>query len=76
MLEAGGVAVMGTDWPVSWIDPWIGFEAMVTRENPMGEHEGRFYGEPITLEQAIQVMTINGAWSMGIDDQAGSLSVG
>jgi predicted amidohydrolase YtcJ len=76
VIEAGGVAVMGTDWPVSWIDPWIGFEAMVTRENPMGENEGRFYGEPITLEQAIQVMTINGAWSMGIDEQAGSIRVG
>ncbi|WP_044874535.1 amidohydrolase [Pseudomonas sp. LFM046] len=76
VLEHGGVAVMGTDWPVSSINPWIGFEAMVTRENPYGEEEGRFYGNPISLEQAIRVMTLNGAWCMGIEDKAGSIEVG
>lgn len=76
VVEHGGVAVMGTDWPVSSINPWIGFEAMVTRENPFGEEEGRFYGNPISLEQAIRVMTLNGAWCMGIEDKAGSIEVG
>ncbi|MBN8413372.1 amidohydrolase [Halomonas denitrificans] len=76
VLDAGGVAVMGTDWPVSSLDPWIGFEAMVTRENPWEETDASFYGEPISLEQAIRVMTINGAWAMGIEHQAGSISVG
>lgn len=76
VLEAGGVAVMGTDWPVSSINPWIGFEAMITRENPFGGEEGSFYGNPISLEQAIRVMTINGAWCMGIEAQAGSIEVG
>ncbi|WP_338027511.1 amidohydrolase family protein [Colwellia maritima] len=28
------------------------------------------------MEQALRVMTINGAWSMGIDDKAGSIEVG
>ncbi|WP_375738582.1 amidohydrolase [Pseudomonas boanensis] len=76
VLDAGGVAVMGTDWPVSSINPWIGFEAMITRENPFGEEEGSFYGNPISLEQAIRVMTLNGAWCMGIEDKAGSIEVG
>ncbi|MEH6484814.1 MULTISPECIES: amidohydrolase [Pseudomonas] len=76
VLDAGGVAVMGTDWPVSSINPWIGFEAMITRENPFGSEEGSFYGNPITLEQAIRVMTINGAWCMGMEDKAGSIEVG
>jgi hypothetical protein len=76
VLDAGGVAVVGTDWPVSSINPWIGFEAMVTRENPFAEEEGSFYGKPISLEQAIRVMTLNGAWCMGIEDKAGSIEVG
>lgn len=76
VLDAGGVAVMGTDWPVSSFDPWIGFEAMVTRKSPFSVNGKAFYGEPISLEQAIEVMTINGAWSMGIEDKAGSLEVG
>lgn len=75
VVEAGGNAVMGTDWPVSFIDPWIGFEAMITRANPWGEAEGTF-GEGISLEQAIRVMTINGAYAMGIEESAGSISVG
>jgi len=75
VLEAGGVAVIGTDWPVSPIDPWIALETMVTRANPWGESEGRF-GEPISLKQAIDVMTKNGAWSMDIEHEAGSLEVG
>jgi predicted amidohydrolase YtcJ len=76
VLDAGGVAVMGTDWPVSALDPWIGFEAMITRKDPTGAHPGAFYGEGLTLEQAIRVMTINGAWSMGIDQTAGSIAPG
>ncbi len=75
VLEAGGVAVIGTDWPVSPLDPWIALETMVTRANPWGEGEGRF-GDPISLPQAIDVMTKNGAWSMGIEHEAGSLEVG
>uniref|UniRef100_UPI001B3EA88C amidohydrolase family protein n=1 Tax=Amaricoccus sp. TaxID=1872485 RepID=UPI001B3EA88C len=66
---------IGTDWPVSVLDPWIALETMVTRANPWGEVEGTF-GEPIPLEQAIRVMTRNGAWSMDIDHVAGSLEVG
>lgn len=76
VLDSGGVAVMGTDWPVSAFDPWIGFEAMITRMDPTGLHEGTFYGEGIGLEEAIRVMTRNGAWSMGIDHIAGSIEVG
>lgn len=76
VLDAGGVAVMGTDWPVSAFDPWIGFEAMITRSDPTGQHDGTFYGDGISLDEAIRVMTINGAWSMGIDDVAGSIEVG
>ncbi|RFB79858.1 amidohydrolase [Methylovirgula sp. 4M-Z18] len=75
VLEAGGVAVIGTDWPVSPLDPWIALETMVTRANPWGESEDRF-GEPIALPQAIDVMTKNGAWSMGIDHEAGTLEIG
>jgi predicted amidohydrolase YtcJ len=74
--DAGGKAVMGTDWPVSFINPWVGFEAMVTRQNPMNDSADTFPGEGVSLEQAIRIMTINGAYAMGIEDKAGSISVG
>lgn len=75
VLDAGGVTVMGTDWPVSSIDPWIGFETLVTRQNPWGEMEGSL-GQGITMEEAIRMLTLNGAWSMGIEDTSGSITAG
>ncbi|MBU3068450.1 amidohydrolase [Aestuariicella sp. G3-2] len=76
VLDHGGIAVMGTDWPVSNINPWVGFEAMITRQNPWFENEDTFHGEPLSVEEAIRVMTLNGAVSMGLEEQAGSLEVG
>lgn len=75
VLDAGGVAVMGTDWPVSSIDPWIGFETLVTRENPWGEMQGPL-GRPVSVAEAIRMLTINGAYSMGCEDRAGSITAG
>lgn len=75
VIDAGGTAVMGTDWPVSDFNPWVGFEAMVTRADPAGDRDNQL-GTPISLEQAVKVMTINGAYAMGAEDFAGSITVG
>jgi len=76
VIDHGGIAVMGTDWPVSNINCWIGFEAMMTRKNPWFDNDETFHGQPITLEEAIRVMTINGAHCMSMEDTAGSIEVG
>jgi len=76
VLDAGGVAVMGTDWPVSPLDPWIGFEGLVTRTDATQPQRGAFGGECLTLEQAIRCLTLNGAWSMDLDHDAGSVTRG
>ncbi|KLN60346.1 amidohydrolase [Kiloniella spongiae] len=76
VLDAGGIAVMGTDWPVSHINPWVGFEAMITRQNPITDSVENFPGQPVSLEEAIQVMTLNGACAMDLEDQAGSIVLG
>jgi predicted amidohydrolase YtcJ len=76
VTDAKGIAVMGTDWPVSHINPWVGFEAMITRQNPMNESEDTFSGKSVSLEEAIRIMTLNGAYAMGIEDHAGSIKSG
>lgn len=76
VLEHGGNVVMGTDWPVSSINCWSGFEAMITRQIPWTDDNDKFHGEGISLAQAIEVMTINGARCMEIEDKAGSIEVG
>jgi predicted amidohydrolase YtcJ len=75
VLEAGGTAVMGTDWPVASIDPWLALETMVTRQNPWNDDPACF-GDPISLEQALNVITRNGAVAMGLEKTTGSLEVG
>ncbi|NNN27645.1 amidohydrolase [Pseudomonas nitroreducens] len=75
VLAAGGVAVFGTDWPVASIDPWLALETLVTRQNPWNDDPACF-GEPISLEQAIRVATLNGAYAMGLENLTGSLEAG
>jgi len=66
---------MGTDWPVASIDPWLALETMVTRQNPWNDDPSCF-GDPISLEQALNVITLNGAVAMGLEQSTGSLEVG
>lgn len=75
VLAAGGIAVFGTDWPVASIDPWLALETLVTRQNPWNDDPACF-GEPISLEQAIRVATLNGAYAMGLEHLTGSLEAG
>lgn len=75
VLAAGGVAVFGTDWPVASIDPWLALETLVTRQNPWNDDPACF-GDPISLEQAIRVATLNGAYAMGLEHLTGSLEAG
>ena len=75
VLAAGGIAVMGTDWPVASIDPWLALETMITRQNPWNDDPACF-SEPIGLEQALQVVTLNGAHAMGLEHLTGSIEAG
>ena len=75
ILAHGGVAAMGTDWPVASVDPWLALETLITRQNPWDEVEGTF-GDPIELEQGLRIATINGAWCMDTEDTTGSIETG
>ena len=50
----------------------------MTRENPFDETmQGKLGAdEAITLEQAIAICTLEGAWVLGVEDELGSLEVG
>ena len=79
LRETGSFPNAGSDWPVMPdVNPWNGIEAFVIRANPFGERPGETlaYSEAVTLEQALEFYTINGARILGIDDQAGSIEVG
>ena len=80
-VELDGLHIgQGSDWLTAnpTPDPFIAIEGFVTRESPFDpEMPGSLSPEQaITLEQAIAICTIEGAWVLGVEDEFGSLEVG
>ena len=75
--RAGATVAIGSDWPAGTptADPFRGLEGLVTRMDPWNEHEGRL-GEPVSLEDAVVMMTLNGVKLMEREDEFGSIAVG
>ena len=74
-LDAGVLTVPGSDWPVvPEVNPWIGIETLVTRQIPGGG--GEQLGDPISLEQAIDMFTVNAARHMGNSNKTGRIVPG
>lgn len=76
-LDAGALAVPGSDWPVTpTSNPWLAMETLVTRQVPGGGGEILGAAERITLDQAFAMFTINSARQMYAGQSNGSLEIG
>jgi len=77
MLDTGVHLANHTDAPQANMWPWFGMEASVTRGYP-GKPEVPPMGpdQALTLEETIRIHTINGAWTLRLDDVSGSIEVG
>lgn len=76
-IDAGALVVPGSDWAVvPSVNPWLGIETLVTRQQPGGGGETLGAVERITLKQAIDLYTVNAAKQMGTSDKTGSIAVG
>ncbi|MDB4307859.1 amidohydrolase [Gammaproteobacteria bacterium] len=77
MHRAGATVAIGSDWPAGTptADPFRGLEGLVTRMDPWEQMEGQA-GEPVSLEVAIRMMTLNTVKLMQREDEFGSLEVG
>ena len=77
MLDAGVHLAMHTDAPQANMWPWFGMEASVTRGYP-GKPDVPPMGpdQALTLEETIRIHTVNGAWTLRLDDVTGSIEVG
>ena len=77
VVESGANVVIGSDWPVvPSVNPWLAFETLVTRQVPGAMGEPMNAGQSITREQALIIMTRNGAIQMGRLDRGGTIEVG
>ena len=79
LLRAGAEMTYASDWPASAPDanPWTGLSGMITRKNCDPAYEGKFNPEQaISLEEALPLFTINGARSLNMETETGSLVKG
>jgi predicted amidohydrolase YtcJ len=79
LLKANAPVLAGSDWPaaVETIDPWLGIEALVTRQDPRGQFPGSFWPEEaIDLADALHIMTLDGARAMRLEHITGSIEIG
>ena len=68
----------GSDWlTIAPISPWPQMQSFITRENPdhpeLGIQNER---DRVTLEEAIRIFTLGGAYAVGADDELGTIEVG
>jgi predicted amidohydrolase YtcJ len=68
LFELGGRAVIASDGPLFWIDPFEAIAKMVRRVYPDGK--------TLTLGQVIRTMTIDAAYILDNDDAVGSIEIG
>lgn len=77
MQDAGIKLVNHSDAPAAPLWPWWGMEAAITRKSPFSPDRAAMGSEhALTIEELIKIYTINTAWSLRIDDVAGSIETG
>lgn len=77
MLRAGILMAGGSDCPVEPPDPLLGIYAAVTRKDLDGKPKGGFYpNERISVEEAIRLFTVGGAFAEFSEDSKGTLEPG
>ena len=79
LLATGAELAPGSDWPaaVPSMNPWPGIEALVTRADPFANTSATLWAdEAVSVQQALQIFTVNGSRALMVDEQSGSISVG
>ena len=73
-MDAGIVAVAGSDFPPGPFAPLMGMQGMVTRTGWNGETWGA--EQRVTVAEALRINTLNGAYASHEEHLKGSIAVG
>jgi predicted amidohydrolase YtcJ len=77
LAAAGAKLAFGSDWPVVSLDPFIGIQNAVTRQDDSGNPPGGWVGnQKITLDQALAAYTRVAAYAEFNENLVGSLEKG
>lgn len=79
LLKAGAELTYASDWPAAAPDanPWTGLAGMLDRKDATGKYSGTVGADQsISLQQALPLFTINGARSLGMENDTGNLRAG
>lgn len=73
-LDHGIIATGATDYPPGPFEPLLGIQSCVTRV----DSDGRLWGasQKISVEEALKIYTVNGAYASFEEDVKGSIEVG
>ena len=77
MIDSGALVVAGSDWSVvPSVNPWIGIEALVTRERPGGSKDSFGKQHAVRLDEALELFTVNAAKHEGTANKLGVIQTG
>lgn len=77
LAASGATLAFGSDWPVVSLDPFIGIQNAVTREDDNGNPPGGWVGEQkVTLDQSLAAYTRGAAYAEFEESTRGSLEPG
>lgn len=77
IAASGAWLAFGSDWPVVSLDPFIGIQNAVTRQDNSGKPPGGWVGhQKITLDQALAAYTRDAAYAEFEDNLLGTLEPG
>ncbi len=77
VLDSGGHLAFGSDWPVVTLNPWVGLQVAVTRQDMEGNPPGGWLPEQkLGLADAVYAYTMGGAFAMRREKEEGSIEAG
>jgi predicted amidohydrolase YtcJ len=77
VVSAGATLIMGSDWPVEPLNPFVIMQTGVTRQTPDGQPAGGFFPkQALTLDEMLPGYTRNAAYAEFMEDRLGQLKPG
>jgi predicted amidohydrolase YtcJ len=77
LLDAGTHLALGSDCPVAPLNPLLGIQAAVMRQNEKGEpRDGWYPEERLTVAEVVRGYTMGPAYAVGLEDVLGSIAPG